>query len=162
MAVTKIRKISSWTLWAVSAISVVVFGLFYLGGQTENSPFLAKGITNDPKYTAELLYWGYTVVALAVITLIGFGAFQFTTSLMTSPKKALTSLSVIAVFLVLLGITYAMGDGTPLPNINAESAQYNIPFWLKVTEMWLYTAYVLGTLCVLAVLSSSVMKFIRK
>ena len=156
MAVTKIRKISSWTLWTVAGISIAVLALFFLGGEIPDQK------DKTPIYTAELLYWGYTVLALAVVALIGFGAFQFTTSLMTNPKKALASLSVIVVFLVLLGITYGMGDATALPGINTESAVYNIPFWLKVTDMWLYTAYVLGTLCVLAVLSGSVIKIIKK
>jgi len=161
MAVTKIRKISSWTLWAVTAISIAVFGLFYLGGQTENSSFIEKGYS-DPKYTAELLYWGYTMLALAIIALFAFALFQFGTSLKENPKKALSSLSVIVVFGVLLGITYAMGNDTPLVGLNTDSEKYNIPMWLKVTDMWLYSIYVLAVLCILAVLSGSVMKFIKK
>ena len=161
MAVTKIRKISSWTLWAVTAISIVVFGLFFFGGQTENSPFLAKNLS-DPKYTAHLLYWGYTVFALAIISLLGFAIFQFITSLMENPKKALSSISVIVVFGVLLGITYAMGSDTPLSGLNTDSEKFNIPTWLKITDMWLYSMYVLATLCILAVLGGSAMKFIKK
>jgi magnesium-transporting ATPase (P-type) len=70
MAVTKIRKISSWILWAVAAISIAVFLLFYFGGQTENSQFAAKEL-NDPKYTNQLLFWAYTVFALAIVSLLG-------------------------------------------------------------------------------------------
>ena len=161
MAVTKIRKISSWTLWAVSAISVVVFGMFYLGGQTENSPFLEKNMS-DPKYTAELLYWGYTMLALAIISLFAFALFQFATSLKENPKKALMGLSVIVVFGILLGITFAMGSDVPLVGLNADSEKFNIPSWLKITDMWLYSIYVLAVLCILAVLSGSIMKFIKK
>ena len=32
MAVTKIRKISSWTLLISSIISIIVLGMFYAGG----------------------------------------------------------------------------------------------------------------------------------
>ena len=32
MAVTKIRKMSSWTLLIVSLISIVVLGMFFFGG----------------------------------------------------------------------------------------------------------------------------------
>jgi uncharacterized membrane protein len=113
-------------------------------------------------YTSELLYWGYTVFALSIISLICFGVFQFITSLMTNPKKALGGLSVIVVFGVLLGITYTMGNGTPLPGINVDSAQFNVPGWLKITDMWLYTMYVLGTLCILASLGGTLMKFFNK
>jgi len=161
MAVTKIRKISSWILWAVAAISIAVFLLFYFGGQTENSQFAAKEL-NDPKYTNQLLFWAYTVFALAIVSLLGFGLFQFIMSLIESPKKALSGLSVIIVAGALLGISYAIGNATPLPNINTDSAVYNVPFWLKVTDMWLYSMYTLGVLCILATLSGSLMKFNRK
>ena len=156
MAVTKIRKISSWTLWAVAAISIVVFGLFYFGGEIPDQ----KNFT--PIYTAELLYWGYTMLSLAIIALFGFALFQFATSLKENPKKALSSLSVIVVFGILLGITYAMGNDTPLVGLNTDSEKYNTPMWLKVTDMWLYSMYVLAVLCILAVLSGSAMKFIKK
>ena len=156
MAVTKIRKISSWTLWAVAAISIVVFGLFFFGGEIPDQK------DKTPIYTAELLYWGYTMLSFAIITLFGFALFQFATSLMENPKKALSSLSVIVVFGVLLGITYAIGNDTPLAGLNTDSEKYNTPMWLKVTDMWLYSMYVLAVLCILAVLSGSVMKFIKK
>ena len=157
MAVTKIRKISSWILWAVAAISIVVFGLIFFGGVID--PSVDKP---EPVYTNQLLYWGYTILALSIFSLLGFGLFQFVTSLMTTPKKALNSLSVIVVFAALLGISYAMGNGTPLPGINTDSAKYNIPSWLKITDMWLYTMYTLGTLCILATLGGSLFKLFKK
>jgi uncharacterized membrane protein len=156
MAITKIRKISSWTLWIVAAISIAVLALFFFGGQGETMLAASSGdALNNPKFTSELLYWVYTMMALAILALLCFGLFQFVTSLMMNPKKALASLSVIVVFGVLLGATYAMGDGTPLSGINADSAEYNVPFWLKVTDMWLYTMYTLGVLCILATLAGS-------
>jgi len=157
MAVTKIRKISSWILWAVAAISIVFFGLFYFGGVVDPS---AEKI--EPVYTSQLLYWGYTIFGLAIAALICFGVFQFVLSMMSSPKKALASLSVIVVFLALLGVFYAMGNDTPLPNINTDSAQYNVPFWLKMTDMWLYTMYTLGVLCILTTLAGSLKGIIKK
>ena len=37
MAVTKIRKISSWTLLISSIISIIVLGMFYAGGAADSS-----------------------------------------------------------------------------------------------------------------------------
>ena len=157
MAVTKIRKISNWILWAVFAISIAIFALFYSGGVVDPN---ADKV--EPVYTSQLLYWGYTVFAVAIVALLGFGLFQFVTSLIESPKKALAGLSVIVVFAALLGISYAMGNGTPLPGINTDSAQFNVPFWLKITDMWLYTVYTLGILCILTTLGGSLFKLIKK
>ena len=156
MAITRIRKISSWTLWAVTAVSIAVFLLFFFGGE------IADQKNKTPVYTAQLLYWGYTVLSLAIISLLGFALFQFITSLMETPKKALMGVSVIAVFGVLLGITYAMGSDIPIAGLNTDSEKFNIPLWLKLTDMWLYTMYVLGVLCILATLGGSIFKFINK
>ena len=46
MAVTKIRKISSWTLLICSIISVVTLLMFYFGGVVDPSAELA-----EPVYT---------------------------------------------------------------------------------------------------------------
>ena len=37
MAVTKIRKISSWTLLISSIISIIVLGMFYAGGVVDTA-----------------------------------------------------------------------------------------------------------------------------
>ena len=47
MAVTKIRKMSSWTLLIVSLISIVVLGMFFGGG-----------ITNPGEEMKEYVYTG--------------------------------------------------------------------------------------------------------
>ena len=47
MAVTKIRKMSSWTLLIVSLISIVVLGMFFFGG-----------ITNPGEEMKEYVYTG--------------------------------------------------------------------------------------------------------
>ena len=36
MAVTKIRKMSSWTLLGVMIVSVIVFAMFYFGGVVDS------------------------------------------------------------------------------------------------------------------------------
>ena len=40
MAVTKIRKISSWTLLISSIISIIVLGMFYAGGVVDPAAIL--------------------------------------------------------------------------------------------------------------------------
>ncbi|MDR1746212.1 MAG: hypothetical protein LBR49_02955 [Tannerella sp.] len=157
MAVTKIRKISSWTLWAVLALSVGALALFYFGGVVD--PNAEK---KEPINTNILLYWVYIATLITVIALLIFGVFQFITSLKTKPKAALGSLVVLVLFAVLLGITYTIGNPAPLPNINVDSAHFNVPFWLKVSDMWIYTIYILLALCVIAMIASSVKKILNK
>ena len=161
MAVKRISKISNIVLWVVAAISIVVFALFYLGGEAENSPW-AGTQNSDPKYTETLIFWIYTMFALCIICLVGFGLFSFSTSMMEKPKSALAGLGAILAFVALLGITYSLGDTTPLEHINADSQVYNTPFWLKTTDMFIFSVYVMLTVCILSMIGGAVMKFFNK
>jgi len=157
MAVTKIRKISSWTLLVAAFISVVVFGLFFFGGLGE-----PIGEWKNPLYTGEMLIWSYILLALCVAGIVIFGIFQYGSTFKTNPKGALAGLGVLVVFAVLLVIAYSMGDGTPIPGINADSQKYNVPVWLKITDTWLYSMYILLGLALLAMLWGAVKKVLNK
>jgi len=157
MAVRAIRRISSWTLLAAVLVSVVVFFLFYTGGVEDKSAEFKA-----PVHTSTLLYWTYIITLITVAALVVFAIWQFALSLKDKPKSALGSLGVLVIFAALMGIAYALGDGTPLAVINADSASYNTPFWLKVTDMWLYAMYILLALCIIAIAVISVFKIIKK
>ena len=47
MAVTKIRKMSSWTLLIVSLISIVVLGMFFGGGITNPGEEMKEYVYTD-------------------------------------------------------------------------------------------------------------------
>ena len=125
MAVTKIRKMSSWTLLIVSIISLVVLGMFYAGGVVDPSVEM-----KEPIYTGLLINWTSVLFFVTIISTILFAVWQFIT-LQTNAKSAITSLIVIVVFAAILFITYSIGDGTPLGGMNADSQKYNIPLWLQ-------------------------------
>jgi hypothetical protein len=157
MAVTRIRKISSWILIAISVISVAFLALFYFGGEGE--PYKDNP---NPIYTGELLYWAYFLLAFGAFSLLVFGLLQFFNKLKASPKSALLTLAVFAAFAVLLVVAYSIGDPTPLLGINADSQAFNTPFWLQVTDMWLYAIYILLGLAIVAMLCGSVKKAFSK
>lgn len=157
MAVTKIRKMSSWTLLGVMLVSVIVFAMFYFGGVVDSA-----AEKPEPVNTSLLLYWCYVVFGIAVALLFLFGLVHFFATLKSRPKAAIGSLGVLVAFLAILGITYAIGDTTPLPGINADSAQYNVASWLKISDMWIYSIYILLGLSVLAILGGSVKKVFSK
>ncbi len=157
MAVTKIRKTSSWVLLGVMLLSVIVLAAFYFGGVVD--PNLNK---KEPVNTSLLLYWTYTVFAIALVLLVLFGGMQFLSTLKSRPKSALASLAVLVAFLAMLGITYAMGDTTALANINVDSAQYNVPKWLKISDMWIYSIYITLGLSIIAIIAGSIKKVFNK
>ena len=159
MAVSKIRKMSSWTLYAIILISAVVFGLFFFGGNEEVT-LVERQIT--PIYTSLLLYWCYAAIALAIVLLIAFSIFQFAVSLQTNPKGAFMGLGVILVFAVLVIVFYAIGSDTPIQGLQESSQPYNVPFWLKSTDMWIYSIYFFVVICLLAGVGGSIMKIFDK
>jgi hypothetical protein len=157
MAVTQIRRISSWTLLLVMIISVGVLALFYLGGVVDPA-----AENKEPTYTSELLYWSYLIAGITIVGMFIFGILQFVSSLKAKPKAALGSLIVLVAFAALLAVTYGMGNATPLPNINTDSAHFNTEVWLKVSDMWIFSIYVLLSLCILAMIAGSIKTVLKK
>ena len=148
---------SSWTLLIVSLISIVVLGMFYAGGIVDPAAEM-----KEPIYTGLLINWTSVLFFITIISTIIFALWQFVTLLKTNAKSAITSLIVVVVFAAILFITYSMGDATPLKGLNADSQTYNIPLWLKVTDMWIQSTVVLMVLIIAAVVWGSVKRMLNK
>ena len=157
MAVTKIRKMSSWTLLVVSLISIVVLGMFFGGGITNPGEEMIEYV-----YTGLLLNWTSALFFITIISMVLFAIWQFVTLLTSNPKSAITSLIVVVAFVAVLFITYSIGDATPLQGLNADSQEFNTAGWLKITDMWIWTTVVLLVLIVACVIWGSVKRMINK
>ncbi|MDR1980074.1 MAG: hypothetical protein LBQ39_00460 [Tannerellaceae bacterium] len=159
MAVTKIRRLSNWILIVSTLVTAVVLGLFFFGGDGE--PY-NNGELWNPAYTSLLLNWIYILFALTIAATLVFAVWQFASKFKTNPRGAALGLTVIVLFAGLLYLTYAVGDVTPLPILNADAQVYNVPFWLKITDMWLFSTYILIGLVVIAILVGNVKRIIDK
>ncbi len=157
MAVTKIRKISSWTLLISSIISIVALVMFYTGGVVDPAAEM-----KEPIYTGFLLNWTYILSAVTIGCVILFAVWQFLTLLKTDAKSAMLSLGVLVLFVAMLFITYAMGDATPMTGLNADSQKYNTEFWLKTTDMWLYSTYILLVLIIVVAFLGTIKRILNK
>lgn len=157
MAVTKIRKLSSWTVLIISLITVVVVGIFFGGGVVDPAAEV-----KDYVYTELLLNWTYLVFFLTFIALVVLGVWQYASVLKTNPKSAVMSLVVLVLFALLLIITYSIGDGTPLTTLNADSQTYNTSFWLKCTDMWIQSTIVLFLLIIAAIAWGTIKRIMSK
>jgi len=156
-----IRRISSWTLLGIVIINIVIFGLFYFGGQMDVT--LVENITN-PKYTDQLLFWIYILLAICIISMLGFGITQFFNKLRTNPKSSLLTLGVLIGFGLLLFLTYSFADATPFPmsSINKDTQQFNVEFWLRIIDMWIYSVYVLIGLAAFVIVAGSIKSSLGK
>ncbi len=162
MAVTKISRISRWTLYAMSVVTVVLIGLFFLAGNVQPEQQYAElvGLT-EPVFTDALLYWVYVLLGVTLLAVFVFSIFGFINNLRHNRKKAINSLITLVVFAILLVIAYTIGDGTPL-NILGYEGPDNVRGMLKLTDMWLYSIYILMALTILAMLFSPLIKRIGK
>jgi len=150
MAVTKIHRTSNLTLMISVAISIVVMALFYLGGEASGDDKVAADLS-QPKYTDIVLYWAYILLAITVVVLIGFAISAFLKQFKENSKKALSGFLVLLAMVALFVITFVIGDGTLL-NIPGYDGPDNNPQTLKMTDMWLYSIYVMVILNFLAII----------
>ena len=157
MAVTKIRKISSWTLLISSIISIVALVMFYTGGVVDPAAEM-----KEPIYTGLLLNWTYLLFGVTIACSVLFAVWQFLTLLKTDAKSAMLSFGVLVLFVAMLFVTYAMGDATPMTGLNADSQKYNTEFWLKTTDMWLYSTYILLVLIIVVAFLGTIKRILNK
>ncbi|MGV8962342.1 MAG: hypothetical protein ACOH2V_03050 [Candidatus Saccharimonadaceae bacterium] len=146
----------------MSLVTVVLIALFFLAGNVlpENQIPELVGLV-EPTFTDALLYWIYILFGITLLALFVFSIVGFINSFKYNKKGALNSFITLAVFAVLLIFAYSIGDGTPL-NILGYEGPDNVKGMLKLTDMWLYTIYILMALTILAMLFSPLIKRIGK
>jgi len=150
MAVTKIHRASKTALIIGVIISIAVMALFYLGGQVPAQEKIAADMS-QPKFTDIVLYWSYVLLVITIAALIIFAIMAVLKQLKESPKKALSGLLVLVGLAAMFLITFMMGDGSLL-NIPGYDGPDNQPKTLKITDMWLFSSYIMLILTFLAIL----------
>lgn len=149
MAVTKIRRISSWTFLGSIIISLIVIALFILGGQVASDQKIIADLS-QPAYTDLMLYWAYALLVVTIVVLVLFAILGFFQNLKLNRKGALGSLLVLVGLAALLGISYSIGSGELL-NIPGYEGADNNPQTLKMTDMWIYSMYIMLAISIIAI-----------
>lgn len=152
MAVTKIRKVSSWTLLASIGISLIVVLIFFFGGSH------MEGENKVYEFIGLLLSWTYILFIVCVIAALYFALMGIINAFKHDKKSALMSMGGFALLVIVLLISYAIGDTTKMANLNIDSAKFNTPHWLKISDMFLYSIYTMFTLVVVAIIWGTVRK----
>lgn len=137
--------------------AVVAFAMFFFGGYvpgTEDSEF------KEPIYTGLVLNTAYVYVIAGLGLTLCFAVFQFGTQLVSEPKEAMKSVFMLIAFAALLIISWSLGSGSPL-NLPTYDGADNVYFWLKLTDMWLYSSAFLLLAAVLSICGFSLYKVIR-
>ena len=127
----KIQRASGLVLTVMLVISLVIFGLFFWGGETPmEQRVVADPTLSEPLYTDAILYWNYVLFVLGVIAMLVGALYKFGSTFIDSPKTALKSLVGLIALILVLVVTWTIGDATPLVMPGYEGTE-NVPFWLK-------------------------------
>ena len=132
-----------------------IFGQFSYKNTQENFYGVGYSETNavglvEPANTPALMYLMYGMFAVTVIaTLVGAIA-QFGGALKDNPKGAIKSLIGLILLIVLLIVTYNIGSSETV--IMGGGTEYTNVTMLKVTDMLLYSTYVLFGLAAIGTL----------
>lgn len=147
-------KISGYILYALFAVILAVLGLYYFGGEME-TPIVPE--LSNPANTQALIVLMYALLGSAIaITVLAF-LFQFGASFKENPANALKSLLGLVFLVLVLVVSWFMGseDALVLPGYDGTD---NVPFWLKLTDMFIYSIYFLLLVTIVSMIGSSIKK----
>ena len=154
----RIQKASGTVLYVMLAITLVILGMFFFGGETPlDQRLVADTAMEEPAQTDALIYWMYILFGIAVIITIAAAIYQFVTGFIDSPMTAIKSLLGLILIIVVLVISWAMGSDQPLVMPGYDGAE-NVPFWLKLTDMFLYTIYIMMGAMILLIFGFGIAK----
>lgn len=146
----KTDQISSHVLYATVGLTVVVFALFYLVGY--NAPYLFDPTYNAPVLTDLVLVLMYLMVAVAlgvaVYSVVKGSRTRSSEKIVNGVPVAKIAWGTVAFVAVLLVVTFLAGSSEPL---KVNGTLFSDAFWLRLTDMFIYTSLLLIAAAVVAV-----------
>ncbi|PMC23635.1 hypothetical protein CJ231_08815 [Hoylesella buccalis] len=144
------EQLSRWVLYALSALTVCLFALYYLVGY--NQPYVENPDFNEPLLTTTLIIFMYTLL----ITTVGIGVWSIVreTKRRRSESKvnngiptALISRCVAGGTLMVFALTFALGSTQPLMT-NGKS--FTDSMLLRMADLFINTSILLLVAAALA------------
>ncbi len=148
-----LSKISNIVQYVFLALSVALIVLFYVSGTSE-------GEASSNVFVDYNLYWGYVLFGIAIAATLILSIVNFVKNLIADPKSAIKSVAILVGIAAVVGVSYALADGTPLymPQYDGPDNVYG---WLKFADTLFFIMYFGFGVAILAVIVSSVMKIFR-
>ena len=150
----KAHKISSLVLWICMLVTLVTFGFFY-ADYTKGSD-ITSGIQTD-----WILICLYSIFFISCFSVLFFSVYQLIKGGKDYFRKVLHSLISIVMLILLLFVTYQIGSGEPLA-IPGYQGNENTYYWLKISDMWIYSIFVLLGLTILSILVGIIWSYLKK
>lgn len=146
-------KVSYYVFYVCIAAILVILVLFFGFGYNETND---AGL-HEPVYTSLLIYLMYIMLVVAIIAVVVGGVWKCLNALKDNLRKTLKSVTAVVLLVSLLIVTYHLGSDKPV--LRGVNNAFTDAFWLKVSDMFLYTIYVLLVVAVFGTLMNLVRMF---
>ena len=135
-------------------IGLVLFAMMFLGG---NEPKLLEEAPDVPKFTTAFINWGIILTIGAALLTVLFEVLK----IVMQPQKAFRTVISLGIMLLLGVVAFALADGTPLRIIGYDGTD-NVPSMLILSDIFIFTAYFVFSISIIAVLFTEISKGLRK
>jgi len=144
---SKIQKTALTILWILAGASVIVTGLYYLGGT-------ANEVTGEKNFTSVALVWSIILFIVAGLTTLGFSFLN-----VFSDPKGLKSFLIILGIAVGLGlVSFLMASSEPIQSlVDLENVDPS-PSTMKWVGTGLNATYILALVAFFGIVASEVLR----
>lgn len=154
----RIQNVSGSALLIMLLLTVVVVAMFFLGGETPvEQRLVADTSLSEPAQTDLLIYWMYILFGITVAVTLVAAIYQLITNFIDSPKATIKSLLGVVFLIVVMIFSWAIGSDQALVMPGYDGTE-NVPFWLKLSDMFLYTIYILMGITILLIIGFGISK----
>jgi hypothetical protein len=143
---SKIQSTAATILWILAGVSVIIAGLYYLGGTSDE-------FTGEKNFTSIALIW---TVILFIVAGLATLIFSFV-NIFTNPRAFKNFLVVLAIAVGLGAISYILASPEPIQslldvNIDPSSST------LKWVGTGLNATYILAVIAFIGIIASEVLR----
>ena len=148
----KASKIASIAYYIVIIISVVVFALFFCVGFSDMDMSISADKVS-PRFTDLLMWLMYILVGVTAVATIAALAMAKPSAIESNVSKGgrLVATIMTWIFAPILVVSYFLGDATP---VMKSRELFDSVFWLKTTDAFMYTIYILLVITVICLVLS--------
>lgn len=145
------EQVSTRALYVMVGLAVAVFGAFFLIGY--DTPYDEDPTFNAPLLTDAVLVFMYLLTAAAAVlaayaAVMGIRQRDKSSAVVNNIPAALISRATAALLAASLAVTFLLGSSQPVP---VNGVEYTDTFWLKATDMFINTSFVLLAVAVAGV-----------
>jgi len=150
----KAHKISNRILWICTITALIIFAFFY-------ASYVKAPETLDIKQTDGILIYLLVLFFITCLTTLFFSVYKLVKGGKNYFSKTLhSSLSVVMLGLLLF-LTYQLGNGEPLTILGYQGKE-NTYYWLKISDMWIYSSFILLGITFLVIFAGIIWSYLKK